>query len=42
MVRLEGDQLVQGNLVIAKDANIRAKFAKVLNEVVGEGVVVID
>jgi hypothetical protein len=41
MVRLEGDQLVQGNLVIAKDANIRAEFAEVLDEVVGEGVVVI-
>ena len=42
MVRLECDQLVQGNLVIAKDANIRAEFAEVLDEVVGEGVVIID
>ena len=42
MVRLERDQLVQGDLVVAKDANVRAKFAEVLDEVVGEGVVVID
>jgi hypothetical protein len=36
MVRLEGDQLVQGNLIVAKDTNIRAEFTKVLDEVVGK------
>ncbi len=42
MRRVEGDQLVHRDLVITKDTDIRAQLAKVLDEVVGEGVVVID
>ena len=42
MTRVEGSQFVECDLVIAEDANIRAKFTKVLDEVIGKGVVVID
>jgi hypothetical protein len=42
VVGLEGDQLVQRDLVVAEDAYVRAEFAEVLDEVVGERVVVID
>jgi hypothetical protein len=42
MVRLEGDEFVHRNLVVAEDANVRAEFAEVLDEVVGEGVVVVN
>ena len=41
MTRIEGSQFVQRDLVVAEDANVRAKFAEVLDEVVGKGVVVI-
>ncbi len=41
-IGLEGDQLVQRDLVVAEDADVRAEFAEVLDEVVGERVVVID
>ena len=36
VVRLEGNQFVQRDLVVAIDTNVRAEFTEVLNEVVGE------
>ena len=42
VVGLEGDEFVQRDLVVAVDANVRPEFTEVLNEVVGEVVVVID
>jgi hypothetical protein len=36
MRRIEGDELIYRNLVIAEDTNLRAQFAEVLNEVVGK------
>ncbi len=36
------DQFFDIDLVIAKDANVRAEFAKILNEVISKGVVVIN
>ena len=39
---VEGDELIHRDLVIAEDFDIRAEFAEVLDEVVGEGVVVVD
>jgi len=40
--RIEGDELVHRDLVIAENFDVRAEFAEVLDEVVGEGVVVVD
>jgi hypothetical protein len=42
MIGLEGDQLVQCNLVIAEDLYVRPKLAEVLDKVIGEGVIVIN
>ena len=39
--RIERDQLVHRDLVVAEDPDVRAEFAKVLDEVVGEKVVII-
>ena len=36
VVRFEGDEFVQRDLVVAVDADVRAEFAEVLHEVVGE------
>ena len=42
MRRVERDELIHRHLVVAEDANVRAEFAEVLDEVVGEGVVVVN
>jgi hypothetical protein len=42
VVRLESDQIIERDLVIAKDTDIRSEFSKVLHEVIGERVIVID
>jgi hypothetical protein len=39
--RVEGDELIHRDLVVAEDFDIRAKFAEVLDKVVGKGVVVV-
>ncbi len=36
MVRLEGDEFVQRDLVVAVHANVRAKFAEVLDQVISK------
>jgi len=41
VTRIERDELIYRDLVIAEDFDIRTEFAEVLDEVVGEGVVVI-
>ena len=42
MRRIERDQLVHRDLIVAEDPDIRTQLAKVLDKVVGEGVVIID
>jgi hypothetical protein len=39
---VERNKLVHRHLIIAEDFDVRAEFAEVLDEVVGEGVIIID
>lgn len=41
VTRVEGDELIHRHLVVAEDANVCAKFAEVLDEVVGERIVIV-
>ena len=42
MARFPGLDFVQRDLVVAVDFDLRAKLAQALDEVVGEGIVVVD
>ena len=42
VVRLKRDQLIQRDLVVPEDADLRAQLAKVLDQVVSERVLVVD
>lgn len=42
VVRVEGFDLIQRDLIVAHDADFLTQFSEVLDEVIGKGVVVID
>jgi hypothetical protein len=42
MIRLERDQFIQRNLIVAEHTNLRAELAEVLNEVISKRVVIIN